>query len=149
MLCDTVYRFRCDETKVDPEYLEMALNAPSSLHFIDSQKSGISDSGISLNQKKVKAIPIWLPSGLEAQKKIVGDVKKKLSKLHCLEVEVDKSLVRVDALRQSVLKRAFEGKLVPQDPNDEPASVPLERIRRKQVDQPKTTRRKRKAEASV
>jgi type I restriction enzyme S subunit len=32
-------------------------------------------------------------------------------------------------LRQSVLKRGFEGKLVPQDPNDEPASVLLERIR--------------------
>jgi type I restriction enzyme S subunit len=38
-------------------------------------------------------------------------------------------LARAQRLRQAVLKRAFEGKLVPQDPNDEPASVLLNRIR--------------------
>jgi type I restriction enzyme S subunit len=42
---------------------------------------------------------------------------------------VETNLRRADRLRQAILKRAFEGRLVPQDPNDEPAAVLLERLR--------------------
>ncbi len=46
-----------------------------------------------------------------------------------LEATVEANLKHAERLRQSILKEAFAGRLVPQDPNDEPASVLLERIR--------------------
>ncbi len=43
--------------------------------------------------------------------------------------EVSKSALRIARLRQSILKWAFEGRLVDQDPTDEPAAILLERVR--------------------
>jgi type I restriction enzyme S subunit len=60
---------------------------------------------------------------------IVAEVDRRLSVVDALEREVEAALARAARLRQSILKRAFEVRLVPQDPSDEPASVLLERIR--------------------
>ena len=53
-----------------------------------------------------------------------------------LDKEIDVSLARADALRQSILRKAFAGQLVPQDPDDEPASALLERIRAERAKTP-------------
>jgi type I restriction enzyme, S subunit len=50
-----------------------------------------------------------------------------------MESEIAVQFARADRLRQSILKRTFAGGLVPQEPNDEPASMLLERIRAERV----------------
>ena len=80
-----------------------------------------------LTQAAMNRIVLPLPP-LEEQQQIVAEVGQRLSLTHVSQSQITANHKRSARLRQSILKRAFEGKLVPQDPNDEPASVLLERI---------------------
>lgn len=143
MLCDTVYRFRCNADLVTPEYLELLLNSPSVVSELDRRKSGISDSGISLNHSKIKTIPLQIPRSLYSQKKVVDLLGEKLSVIDQLETTITTALQQAATLRQAILKKAFSGQLVPQHPDDEPASVLLERIRAERAAQPAKARQRR------
>jgi type I restriction enzyme S subunit len=143
MLCDKAYRLNYLDTLVRPQFLEAYLNAPDTQRLIEVNKSGINDSGLNLKQEQFLALPLWLPSIAE-QAEIVRILDEKLEAADALEAEIDAALARADALRQSILKKAFSGQLVPQAPSDEPAAALLERIKAQHTAAQKT-KKKRKA----
>ena len=72
---------------------------------------------------------------LAEQEQIVSELERCFSIADEVESTIASELTRVERLRQSILKHAFSGKLVPQDPNDEPISVLLKKIRHEKQDQ--------------
>lgn len=81
---------------------------------------------------------------LAEQQRIVAEVERRLSIVEELESAVRANLKRAERLRQAILKRAFEGKLVPQDPTDQPASALLTRIKAERESSRSKTGRTRK-----
>ncbi|HCV78226.1 MAG TPA: hypothetical protein DGS68_16090 [Pseudomonas sp.] len=89
--------------------------------------------------------PEWLSMHIalphiDEQREIARRVEQLLALADQLEARVKATQTRIDRLTQSILAKAFRGELVPQDPNDEPASVLLERIKAQRAAEPKAKR---------
>lgn len=91
----------------------------------------------------LKTAPIPFPS-LDDQRSTVRQIDNNLGQVNTVERSIQSLIDRIEMLRRSVLTEAFAGRLVPQDPDDEPASVLLERIAASHPSKPK---RRRKARA--
>jgi len=93
-------------------------------------------------------LPIPVPSLLE-QHKIVEEIENRLSMADEVEKVMEQSFKQSDRLRQSILKQAFEGKLVLQDPTDEPAGKLLERIREEKAKRESSNKKEKKHRSSA
>jgi len=109
-----------------PQYAVIAMQIGSTQEQLLKKTTDTARPFLSLTNLRKTLIP--LPP-LAEQHRIVAEVERRLSVVAELEKQVEAALRRAGRLRQAVLKRAFEGRLVPQDPTDEPASALLERIR--------------------
>jgi len=120
------YRITADDRIADPEFLAIALRAESPTRlYIYGNIRGQTRPGI--NGPTLKLAPVALPPRTE-QEAIVEAVEDQLSIVDHLEADIDKKLKTAQPLRQAILRHAFTGQLVPQDPSDEPASELLKRI---------------------
>jgi type I restriction enzyme S subunit len=91
---------------------------------------GATKAGLGLDDIKNVFIPV---PPFKEQVKIVEIIEERFSIVTNADLIVNNSEYRASRLRQAILKRAFEGKLVPQDPNDEPAEKLLDRIRLEKI----------------
>ena len=146
---DTMIRLRLDPKMVDCSFFSYVWNS----RLLREQIEGTArtTAGIyKINQGHILDFMVPLCS-LSEQELVVERLSVILSTIDAMEATIDNQLLKAHALRQSVLKRAFAGQLVAQDPRDEPASVVLDRIRaeREQTMKNKTTKKTKKRKVAA
>lgn len=131
-------------TDLDPDYLHIYLQSAFSRRYFAHHARGVAVKGV--NTAAVRSLPVVIPA-LEVQHEIVREVHRCISAVNKISTEISHARKRASILRKSLLTEAFTGRLVPQDPADEPAAVLLERIRaEKQAAQPRARGGRRTAE---
>lgn len=111
---------------LDKTFLWQFLQSSNFLGHIQDQATGTQLPHISANDIETVLMPM---PPLEEQREIVVQIAGALRALSGVSQAIQDASKRLGALNQAILAKAFRGELVPQDPNDEPASVLLARIK--------------------
>lgn len=133
-LCGTGSMFLRLKKENYPYFYALYIASQQCIQYLERNAMGTTMKN--LNEKIIKKVPIPL-SSLSEQQRIVEEIEKRFAVADELEKAVNDGLEKAEKLKQSILKKAFAGKLVPQDPNDEPASVLLDRIKKEKQSQTK------------
>jgi type I restriction enzyme S subunit len=131
------------QSTVNRDYVLWFLRSDVAQSRMGRAVKGVAVRGINIGD--VRALQIPLPSRDE-QNEIVRRVEELFAIADRIEAQYQAARARVDRLTQSLLAKAFRGELVPRDPNDEPASMLLERIRAQRADAPVSKRARLPAE---
>lgn len=135
---DSVVGFTANERIVNPKYIELFIM--SARTRIEAYAPATAQKNINLTTLENLVVPF---TSTKEQNQIIEYLDEQFSIIHQQIKDIDENLLKCEALRQSILKKAFSGQLVPQDPNDEPASVLLERIAREKADAAATAKKGR------
>ena len=107
---DLLIRLRVKD-QADPRWVEICLNSEPLRRYFISRAQGISGSMPKIDQKTVMDAELPLPS-LDIQHKVIFEVERKLSITEEIEIQLKSNLKRAERLRQSILNKAFSGKLI-------------------------------------
>lgn len=135
-----VVRLRLFEKYFDKKYVSYFINSNYPISQLEVLVKGTTRPRVNLTH--IRELRVYICSILE-QQEIVNQIEKHFSIIDKLEVVVQQSIKESKRLRQSILKQAFEGKLVEQDPNDESASILLEKIAKAKEEYQKAMKRKK------
>jgi type I restriction enzyme S subunit len=142
-----VFRMRPYSSDLQPELISHHGNTFGKLWFQTAGKQTTNLASINMGLLRSFPVPV---APADEQQEILAQMQVQLDSLGRQEEATDSAMKRATAQRQNILRAAFAGQLVPQDPNDEPASVLLERIRAERASQAgvKKPRRRKADEAS-
>lgn len=141
------YLIRVQCFAIRPKLLAYYLNSAVGRQWVASVASQQVGQA-NVNGTKLRGLGIPLPPEGE-QAAMEAWINNAFARADRMEAEAARARALIDRLEAAILGRAFRGELVPQDPNDEPASVLLDRIRAQRAAAPKPKRsRRKKAEAS-
>lgn len=119
-------RMRLFECDILPRYLNFLFYSGSARKHIES-RARTTAGQFNINIRTLESLPIPL-APLQEQQKIVGTLESILTLTREVEHSIDDNITKTSSLRASVLNTAFQGKLVEQNPSDEPASFAMERL---------------------
>jgi type I restriction enzyme, S subunit len=138
-------KVRCWDGLIRPDFLKSVINSHIGQQQIEPMTQGVAQKKVSLGRFTSLAVPI--PS-MKEQQQIMAMASEANAESAAQETATALSIKQSTAQRKNILRAAFSGQLVPQDPNDEPASALLARILKERAKNASTTlRRGKRADA--